>query len=58
MVDGFNKTRKRECKWGWCSIIDETTFAWRGKSGTGGVPHLACRTFRALRANPKTLDAS
>jgi len=41
MVDGFNKTRKRECKWGWCSIIDETMFAWRGKSGTGGMPHLS-----------------
>jgi hypothetical protein len=41
MVGGFNSVRKRECKQGWCSMIDETMFVWRGKSGTGGMPHLS-----------------
>jgi hypothetical protein len=24
------------------AVIDETMFAWRGKGGAGGMPHLSC----------------
>ena len=40
-VGGHNKTRKREFQWGWCAVVDETMFAWRGKGGPGGMPHVS-----------------
>ena len=42
MVGGHNKTRRRNFQWGWSAVIDETMFAWRGKGGAGGMPHLSC----------------
>ena len=41
MVGGYNKTRRRNFQWGWTAVIDETMFAWRGKGGAGGMPHLS-----------------
>ena len=41
IVGGYNKTRKRNFQWGWSAVIDETMFAWRGKGGAGGMPHLS-----------------
>jgi hypothetical protein len=40
-VGGCNKTRKRNFQWGWSAVIDDTMFAWRGKGGAGGMPHLS-----------------
>jgi hypothetical protein len=41
LVGGCDETRRRNFQWGWSAVIDETMFAWRGKGGTGGMPHLS-----------------
>jgi hypothetical protein len=38
----YNKTRRREFQWGWCAVVDETMFAWRGKGRPGRMPHVSC----------------
>jgi hypothetical protein len=40
-VKGFNAAREREIKPGSCITPDESMFEWKGKSGFGGLPHLA-----------------
>jgi hypothetical protein len=40
-VKGFNAARKREINVGSCITPDEMMFAWKGKSGFGGLPHLS-----------------
>ena len=41
LVDGFNVVRAREVKAGAKLNPDESMFAWKGKSGVGGVPALS-----------------
>jgi len=41
LVDGFNETRRRELTPGKKLNPDESMFAWKGKSGVGGLPHLS-----------------
>ncbi len=40
-VCGFNKNRREEIEVGTNVTPDEMTFAWRGKKGNGGIPHLS-----------------
>jgi hypothetical protein len=40
-VQGFNKARRDELEVGTDLTPDEMMFAWRGKKGNGGIPHLS-----------------
>ena len=40
-VRAFNKNRKEELTFGTDLTPDEMMFAWRGKTGNGGIPHLS-----------------
>ncbi len=40
-VTGFNKARREELEVGTDVTPDEMMFAWRGKKGNGGIPHLS-----------------
>ena len=40
-VRAFNKSRKDELEVGTNVTPDEMMFAWRGKKGNGGIPHLS-----------------
>ena len=40
-VRAFNKIRREEIEVGTNVTPDEMMFAWRGKKGTGGIPHLS-----------------
>ncbi len=40
-VRAFNKSRKEELEVGTNVTPDEMMFAWRGKKGNGGIPHLS-----------------
>jgi hypothetical protein len=40
-VRAFNKNRKEELTFGTDLTPDEMMFAWRGKQGNGGIPHLS-----------------
>ena len=41
LVDGFNEVRRRELTPGPSLNPDESMFAWKGKSGVGGLPHMS-----------------
>jgi hypothetical protein len=47
VVNGHNRTRKREFCWGWCCIVDETMFTWRG---TGLCRRSAARVIHTTQA--------
>jgi hypothetical protein len=40
-IRAFNKNRKEELTFGTDLTPDEMMFAWRGKRGNGGIPHLS-----------------
>ena len=40
-IQGFNKNRRDELRVGTDLTPDEMMFAWRGKRGNGGIPHLS-----------------
>ena len=40
-IDGYNEVRARELSAGATITPDETMFAWTGKSGVGGLPHMS-----------------
>ena len=41
LIDGFNDCRRREVRCGASINPDESMWAWTGKSGVGGLPHLS-----------------
>jgi hypothetical protein len=50
LVDGFNNVRQRELQCSGRLNPDESMFAWKGKSGVGGIPHLSF-----IKRKPKPL---
>jgi hypothetical protein len=40
-VRAFNRSRKEKLTFGTDLTPDEMMFAWRGKQGNGGIPHLS-----------------
>ena len=50
MLDGFNQVRKKEVRCSGKLNPDESMFAWKGKSGVGGIPHLSF-----IKRKPKPL---